>query len=60
MYIRMQREFRRVLTNIGPLPVKLFALMTHIYGIIIVKEVVVTWATLPSANLSVGTEQKIQ
>jgi hypothetical protein len=46
--------------NIGLLSVKVFALMTHIYGIIIVKEVVITWATVPSANLSARTDKKIQ
>jgi hypothetical protein len=60
MYIRIQREFQRVLKNIGLLSVKVFALMTHIYEIIIVKVVVITWATVPSTNLSARTGQKIQ
>jgi hypothetical protein len=59
MHIRMKQELRRVFTNIGPLSVKVFALMTRIYGIIIVKEVI-TWATVSSANLSARTEQKIR
>ena len=45
MYRRMKQEFRRVLTNIGPLSVKVFALLTHIYGTVIVNEVI-TWATV--------------
>jgi len=59
MYIRTKQEFRRVLTNIGPLSVKVFVLMTHIYGTLTVNEVI-TWATVPSANLSARTKQIIQ
>jgi hypothetical protein len=45
MYRRMKQEFWRVLTSIGPLSVKVFALLTHIYRIVIENEVI-TWATV--------------
>jgi len=44
---------------IGPLSVKVFSLMTHIYGIIIANEII-TRDTVPSVSVSAQTEQKIR
>jgi len=59
MYTGMKHDLRFVLTNAGTLSVKVFSLVTHIYGIIIANEVI-TRATVPSASLSAQTEQKIR